>query len=69
MYKYQLNPEIRDPVAKVVAHYAEALLFGYNQVKKQKLITRNMILKVQERLEGNTAGFRKTPGIVLENIG
>lgn len=67
LYKYQLEHEMRDPVTKEVAHYTEAFLLGYNNVKEKKLLTLNMILQIQEKLEGNTAGFRKTPGTVLKN--
>jgi Fic family protein len=35
--------------------------------KQIKLLTNNTILKIQERLEKNKAGFRKVPGTVLKN--
>lgn len=67
LYKYRLHSDAVDPVAKEVAYYAQALQAGYVQVKEQQLLTLNTILSVQQILEGNTAGFRKTPGTVLKN--
>ncbi|WP_240945866.1 Fic family protein [Pseudomaricurvus alkylphenolicus] len=67
LYKEELQTAISDPVAKEVAHYATALRSGYDKVKNQKVLSLNTILEVQETLEGNRAGFRKTPGTVLKN--
>ena len=67
LYKYQLNPEMLDPITKETAHYGDALIFGYNQVKENQAITLNMILDIQKILVSNTAGFRKTPGTTLKN--
>jgi len=67
LYKQELQTSISDPVAKEVAHYAAALRSGHDKVKRQGALTLNTILEVQETLEGNRAGFRKTPGTVLKN--
>ena len=67
LYKYQLQSKGLDPVAKEVAHYAQALNLGYQRVKEQEALTLNTIVDIQEALEGNRAGFRKTPGTVLKN--
>jgi len=67
LYKHQLQTNITDPITKEVAQYADALQFGYQKVKKQNILTLNTILEIQEILEGNNAGFRKTPGTVLKN--
>ena len=67
LYKEELQTSISDPVAKEVAFYAAALRSGYNKVKDQSALTLNTILEVQETVEGNRAGFRKTPGTVLKN--
>ncbi|MES2446170.1 MAG: Fic family protein [Bacteroidota bacterium] len=53
--------------AKEVYNYAQALLEGFSQVKESGLITVNHILKLQELLEENDAGFRKVPGTALKN--
>src|SRR5690606_30938757 len=67
LYKQELRPNVSDPIAKEVAHYAAALKSGYDKVKQQGALTLNTILEIQETLEGNRAGFRKTPGTVLKN--
>ena len=67
LYKEELQTSISDPLAKEVAFYAAALRSGHDKVKTQGALTLNTILEVQETLEGNRAGFRKTPGTVLKN--
>ena len=67
LFKYQIQPQNADPVSKEVAHYATGLEIGASQVRASGLLTLNTILAVQEALEGNTAGFRTTPGTVLKN--
>jgi Fic family protein len=67
LYKYQIQPQNADPVSKEVAHYADGLEIGFRQVRDSGLLTLNTILSVQAALEGNNAGFRKTPGTVLKN--
>ena len=67
LYKYRIQPQHADPVSKEVAHYAEGLDAGFRQVRTSGLLTLNTILDVQSALEGNDAGFRKTPGTVLKN--
>lgn len=68
LYKAQLFENlISDASAKEVNLYADALKFGFNQVRKQKLITNNHILTIQRILEKNDAGYRKLPGTALIN--
>ena len=67
LYKHELQADIADPTTKEVAHYANALRMGYNKVKEQGALTLNTIEEIQSIIEGNRAGFRKTPGTVLKN--
>ena len=53
--------------AKEVHLYARALKKGYQLVKQHGLLTGNIILQIQEQVEGNSAGFRKLPGTKLLN--
>ena len=53
--------------AKEVYNYVAALENGYRQVQKKGLLTNNIILKIQETLEENDAGFRKQLGTILMN--
>jgi len=52
---------------KEVINYKEALIYGYEQVKKTKLLTLNDIIKIQLIITGNNAGIRKQIGTVLKN--
>jgi len=52
--------------AKEVAHYSQALRVGFDAVRKTGLLTNNDILRIQEELERNRAGFRKLPGTALK---
>lgn len=53
--------------SKEVQHYATALNKGFEAVRSSGLITNNIILDIQQELEQNTAGYRKTPGTKLVN--
>ena len=53
--------------AKEVHNYAASLKEGFAEVKDTKLLTNNLIIKCQSRLEENNAGFRKLPGTKLKN--
>jgi Fic family protein len=53
--------------AKEVARYSAALHEGFKLVSKQGLLTTNHILKIQEALEPEKAGFRRVPGTTLQD--
>ena len=55
------------PATKEVQNYVSALKRGYDLVKKQKVLTTNNILEIQQVLEKNNAGLRKVPGTTLKN--
>lgn len=55
------------PAAKEVHRYAEALKLGFEEVRSSEGISLNMMLRVQAKLEENSAGLRKLPGTVLKN--
>lgn len=67
LYRYQVQPSSVDPASKEVARYADGLQVGFRAVRETGLLTVNTILAIQAELEGNDAGFRKTPGTVLRN--
>ena len=67
---YQSNYQSQSfasPAAKEVHAYSKALKKGFELVQKQGLLTNNIILKIQEEIEHNKAGFRKLPGTKLLN--
>jgi Fic family protein len=55
------------PAAKEVQNYIAALKVGFTDVVNSGLIRISTILRVQEEVEQNNAGFRKVPGTVLKN--
>ncbi len=55
------------PQAKEVRNYSEALLQGYELVKKGELLTINNICAIQRVLEKNDAGIRRQSGTTLKN--
>ncbi len=68
LYKSGLNIEtIRSLSAKEVQNYIHALNTGFELVSEHGLLTNKTILKIQEILEDNKAGFRKLPGTALKS--
>jgi Fic family protein len=52
---------------KEVYNYAHALLSGFENMKKNYLLTLHQIIDIQSILEETRAGFRKLPGTELKN--
>ncbi|MBL8004379.1 MAG: Fic family protein [Candidatus Kapabacteria bacterium] len=52
---------------KEVLDYAQALRFGFELIRKNRFLTLNNIIEIQQILEKNNAGFRKVPGTTLKN--
>ncbi len=68
LYKSELNLDsFTSTSAKEVQNYTRAMKKGYELISKTGFLTNNIILKIQEELEGNKAGFRKLPGTELKN--
>ena len=57
--------EMMNHAAKEVANYASALRIGFELVKRDGLLTNVHILRIQEVLLQNSAGFRTQPGTKL----
>ncbi|MCQ2975682.1 MAG: Fic family protein [Bacteroidales bacterium] len=68
LYKADLNfhSAIINASTKEVLNYREALNIGFKIVKERKILTNNIIKQIQQKLEGNKAGFRKVPGTALK---
>ncbi len=68
LYKANLDFEVNtSPAIKEVQNYVAAMKRGFELVQTQGLLTNQTILKIQEILEGNNAGFRKLPGTAFKN--
>jgi len=67
LYKAQVDKSFISSQAKEVANYKDALLFWFEKVKNDKLLLNRDILKIQELLEQNDAGFRAQSWTKLKN--
>ena len=68
LYKSGLNLDaFKSLEAKEVQNYISALKKGFELLKTNGLLTNKTIIKIQETLEDNNAGFRKLPGTALKN--
>jgi len=60
---------ISNPAAKEVQRYALAIREGFKQLQnKENIISNELVLKIQETIVDNNAGYRKLPGTELKNI-
>lgn len=56
-----------DVETKEVLNYRSAILTGFSQLKEKGFLSTNIIMRIQNELEGNSAGIRKLPGTTLVN--
>lgn len=61
------NSNNYDPQTKEVLRYREALWEGYNELKKNGLLTTNLFVEIYRRINGTDAGIRNTPGTKIKN--
>lgn len=68
LYKAGLNvkEEIINASTKEVLNYREAILRGFELVKRNGILTLNMIKDIQASLVNTNAGFRSVPGTKLK---
>jgi Fic family protein len=67
LYKNNLFESLGSLQNKEVQFYISAIRIGFELVRNQNALTINTILKIQQELEKNNAGFRKLPGTLLKN--
>ena len=69
LYKADLNAKdyIVSASTKEVLNYREAIQIGFSLVRGKGLLTNSVLKQIQERLEGNRAGFRTTSGTTLKD--
>ncbi len=61
------NFRIINPATKEVLRYREAIFVGFEMVRKNKILSNNVIKKVQEIVKLNNAGFLVSPSKALVN--
>lgn len=62
-----LHESLINASTKEVLNYREAILHGFQLVKKKGLLTANIIKDIQSVLVGTKAGFRSVPGTQLKH--
>lgn len=67
LFKSDLEFESMSPAIKEVQNYIAAMKRGFELMKSKGSLANQVILQIQETLEGNNAGFRKLPGTALKN--
>jgi len=67
LYRAKIDNTFLSKEAKEVESYNEALLYSFYEVQKNKILTNRDILKTQELLEKNDAGFRTQSWTTLTN--
>lgn len=60
-------PEVGSAAAKEVLRYRQALGIGFELVRTTDILSNNHILRIQDALERNEAGFRRVPGTTLKD--
>lgn len=55
----------QNPASKEVVNYRQAVLYGYNEVKKNGFISTKMLEDIHHIIEPNVGGIRKIPGTVI----
>lgn len=59
--------KLKDPSAKEVISYKNALWYGLKQLESRPFITTNLCIDIMQRIKENTSGVRATPGTTLSN--
>jgi Fic family protein len=69
LYKASLNitDKIKNPAAKEVIQYREALYWGLEQMEKNGLITTNLLVGIMQKLRDSNDNIRKISGTKLAN--
>ncbi len=67
IYKVLTESGYKEENAKEVVDYRNAIWIGYEQIKRDRYINTNTIIKIQGTIEHNNAGIRKLPWTELKN--
>ena len=67
IYKALTESGFKDESAKEVVDYRRAIWRGYEIIKEKEFISTNILVELQEMIERNNAGIRKSPGTKLVN--
>lgn len=62
-----LSDRIKNPAAKEVIQYREAMYWGLDQMTKTGLITTNLLVGIMQKLRNTSDNVRKNPGTRIAN--
>ena len=68
LYKYWIEPDLRDTPNKEVHNYSKALEKGWEKLKMDHGMSCKTILEIQSLIDPKRPGFRKLPGTVIKNM-
>jgi Fic family protein len=61
------DKKFKNPSAKEVISYKNALWYGLKQLESRPFITTNLCIDIMQRIKENTSSIRTTPGTTLSN--
>jgi len=61
------DKKFKNPAAKEVISYKNALWYGLKQLESRPFITTNLCIDIMQRIKENTSSVRTTPGTTLSN--
>lgn len=67
LFKMMSSSSYSSPSAKEVVNYRSAIWQGAELIKKNELLSTNMLIQIHNIIEPNKPGIRKIPGTVLKN--
>lgn len=68
LYKATLmGDRVKNQAAKEVLQYRQAMYYGIDELKKNGLITPNLLVGIMQKLRNSADGIRRNPGIKLLN--
>jgi Fic family protein len=69
LYKATLGfvDNIKNPAAKEVIQYRQAMYWGLTEMQKNGIITTNLLVGIMQRLRSTTENIRQNPGTKLAN--
>lgn len=67
IFKEMVTKNSSAGTSKEIVNYKRAIEEGLSQMKDKGFISTNILVNIQEMIEGNKGGIRKLPGTVIKN--
>jgi Fic family protein len=56
-----------NPATKEVLHYKDELWFGFQEIEKRPILSKNLFIHLMQIIKENTSNIRNAPGTQLKN--